>query len=533
MRFNNRNLIRTSLFYFLKKKEFQNILMKNLGLNSTDVEEILDVNKNILNLSRHRIIKNCMTFEKYNVNVKPLINFPYCLKMKEFYLEHRINVLKDIGVSELNSFLVGKLYTLSNKHVSIFKKKINLPIEQNIAKNIFGRLGEEVPNEISQLESSDELTMNQYYKACLLYCKNRIFDLPYLDDKVLLHSLNTHFKSISMIAETLKVLRIDLDYDEKMIKMNPYIINASADNIRMLLNNFTDIYGIPISTLLRKHPYMLFQDADNIKRLLASLKRYKIPDEYVKKYMKFLKMDNYTFLERIERLKQHPDVNLRIWYMYPRILKILEHVNMMDHRIKYLHFMNCAKWAVPHTVLSTKSIIDRFVQNDSNIIISKKPVKYILKMELGMDICDQLCRHQHWKTVTLVDIQKMLKYLKRHFTISEIRQNIHIILYAQSRVEKILADLKQQYSESTQYSFTNGQYLALCLYILEKDTHFTGDGIWNNGHNAEQKFSHPLKDESVAERIDNDDINNNLNIKDDDDDHNHFDDRNETSSVTK
>lgn len=70
-------------------------------------------------------------------------------------------------------------------------------------------------------------------------------------------------------------------------------------------------------------------------------------------------------------------------------------------------------------------------------------------------------------------------------------------------MEKTLADLKQQYSGSTQYSFTNGQYLTLCLYILEKDTHFTGDGIWDNEDSTEQKFSHLLKDKSVPKRIDN------------------------------
>jgi len=102
--------------------------------------------------------------------------------------------------------------------VSIFKEKTNLSVEYNIAKNIFSTLGDEVPNEISQLELNDELTIDQYYKACLLYCKNRIFDLSYLDDKILLHDY-VHFRSISMIAETLKVLRIDLGYDEKMVSL--------------------------------------------------------------------------------------------------------------------------------------------------------------------------------------------------------------------------------------------------------------------------------------------------------------------------
>lgn len=106
------------------------------------------------------------------------------------------------------------------KHVSTFKETTNIPVEQNIAKNIFDRLGCEVPSNISQLESSsNKLTVHQYYKECLLHCKTRVFNLPYLDDKILLHKY-MKFKSISMIAETLKVLRINLDYNEELVSVS-------------------------------------------------------------------------------------------------------------------------------------------------------------------------------------------------------------------------------------------------------------------------------------------------------------------------
>jgi len=51
--------------------------------------------------------------------------------------------------------------------------------------------------------------------------------------------------------------------------------------------------------------------------------------------------------------------------------------------------------------------------------------------ELGVDKSDLLMRHQHWKTIAFVDITRMLKYLKKHFTINEICPNIHIVLYEQ------------------------------------------------------------------------------------------------------
>ncbi|KAM0727376.1 Transcription termination factor 5, mitochondrial [Formica fusca] len=545
MRFGNKGTS-TSMAYFLKKKEFQKILITNLGLNSADVEEFFDTNKNILNIPRHRLINNCLMCQKYNVNASPLLNFRFCLILNSHKLEHRINIMKDIGVPDLNLSSVSRMVHLFRKHVSTFKEKTNIPIEQNIAKNIFDRLGREVPSDISQMESlSNKLTIHQYYKECLLHCKTRVFNLPYLDDKILLHEY-MKFKSISMIAETLKVLRINLDYNEELIKMNPFVITASADNIKSLLDGFTDICGIPIITLLRKHPHILFQDADNIKRLLMSFKRYEISDEYVKKYMRILEMGNDTFLERIEMIKRHPD--LHVWCKHPRILRIVVHKDMAKNRVDYLRTINRSKWVRPQTVLSKPADMEKYLDNAT--VLSRKGLRHVFMQELGVDKNDLLARHPHWKTVGFADIEQMFKYLKKHFTINEICQNIHIVLYRRSKVEKVLADLKRRYSQSTEFSFTNGQYLALCLYMLEKDTHFTGDGIWNNGHNAKGQSLLPLKKRNVTEGTDNDtvrnindylnnedshNINDDFNTKDsnDMDDDNDFDDEDETSTTKR
>jgi len=93
-------------------------------------------------------------------------------------------------------------------------------------------------------------------------------------------------------------------------------------------------------------------------------------------------------------------------------------------------------------------------------------------------------------------------------------------------VKKVLADLKQQYSQNIEYSFTNSQYLALCLYILEKNNHFTGDGVWINEQNTKEQS---LKKRNIIEKFDNnigtlEDINNNFSIEDNSDiDHNDID----------
>lgn len=42
--------------------------------------------------------------------------------------------------------------------------------------------------------------------------------------------------------------------------------------------------------------------------------------------------------------------------------------------------------------------------------------------------------------------------------------------------------MKEEYSPNAGYCFTAKQYLALCLYKLEKKYHFSGDAVWQSVH---------------------------------------------------
>lgn len=97
-----------------------------------------------------------------------------------------------------------------------FKSLTDIPFEQDIRKNIFSRLSEPL-TDLSQIEPlDDQMKVKDYYNMCLKVCKTQIFNLPDLDDKVLLKSYMIN-KSISMIEETLKVLRLDLDCDNEYV----------------------------------------------------------------------------------------------------------------------------------------------------------------------------------------------------------------------------------------------------------------------------------------------------------------------------
>lgn len=95
---------------------------------------------------------------------------------------------------------------------------------------------------MSKLEIlDDEMKTAEYYNMCLLSCKNKIFCLSNLDDKVLLKGDASH-KSISMIAETLKVLRLDLGYDNEYVSR----VDLYHNHITLLYTSYIGCHNLII-----------------------------------------------------------------------------------------------------------------------------------------------------------------------------------------------------------------------------------------------------------------------------------------------
>ncbi|KAF7386802.1 hypothetical protein HZH66_011254 [Vespula vulgaris] len=133
----------------------------------------------------------------------------------------------------------------------------------------------------------------------------------------------------------------------------------------------------------------------------------------------------------MDKILTTPD--LRVWCETPRILFFIIRANIVNERIEFFRKNDNIKWVNSYLLTSEKDHFRRYKQGE---LSSAKKKSYI---HTGTD-------------------------------------NIHIILYPWSIINKVLKSIK----ESDKYNkYTSSQQLALCLYFIEKDNHFTGDGIWN------------------------------------------------------
>lgn len=73
----------------------------------------------------------------------------------------------------------------------------------------------------------------------------------------------------------------------------------------------------------------------------------------------------------------------------------------------------------------------RFIEGEYHLRSRKKYLLFILHKELGkdVDLLSIIQKHPYWKYVSLLIITKSLQYLKKYYSIENICQNIHIILY--------------------------------------------------------------------------------------------------------
>jgi hypothetical protein len=113
------------------------------------------------------------------------------------------------------------------------------------------------------------------------------------------------------------------------------------------------------------------------------------------------------------------------------------------------------------------------------------------------DVRKILSRHPNWCHVAVLSIKASLDYLVyKKFSHDEIGENMILLLYPVPRIEQKLAALTQWKNENDENHMISGvalsaiskaKLLNLCLYFIESEFHFSGDGIWEmNRHDVKQ-----------------------------------------------
>ncbi|XP_076241060.1 mitochondrial transcription termination factor 5 [Calliopsis andreniformis] len=470
------------------KENVHDLLTTHLGYTSKDINDIFRVKWKIISeIPEKKILMNCKILQKSCVDVQ---NSRYLLRSLQLHpvaLKNRIFLLEEMGVKSISIFQLYRFLYAMTLTVRKFKELHNIPKNVDISSNIFNSVGSTI--KIPAQLDVNETKMSMYYKTCMRYFKEYHLKLKY---NSLYKYYSVSYQSFRLMAEIADILKTGLQMDMNSLSKYSFLLRLDADRVNNFISEFkhVQIDGKPMLDMVRRFPRLLTIDIDNAKEILLLCKRFNIPEKAIITTPNILKMNKEIFEKRYRSILNIPEIS--IWATYPRILYVLCVHNMVMNRIKHLRYKKLLSSANIHTLLSCNSFFRRFVQGNTSHAAYKSMFRYILKKELG-DIDDKVTEnatnHPHWKRVPLYRIAKTLAFLRQHYSVADICKNIHIVFYPSSAITIILEKVQKQYTPEKGYNFTSSQNLALYLYLLEKNNHFTGDAIWQMDNNEESEIS--------------------------------------------
>ncbi|CAK9808332.1 Transcription termination factor 5, mitochondrial [Anthophora quadrimaculata] len=439
--------------------------------------------------------------QNMDVNLEQIEFLTTCLKLQPKIMKNRIAILKEMGVKSVSLKHIYRFPEAMRKTLKTFKIMYDIPANEDIMQNLLQHMRIMINKDYkTSMQVKDTTRTGDFYQMCMLYYKTIYLNLH---DPSFYKSRKLKYQSFTEMFKLINVLKTKCKFDNEFLKKHPYLLNMDADNIEEFLTKLKSFSrnGSDIYDFIKKFPRTLFSEANKAKELLELYNVLGIPPQALSSYACAFKMEKEVFLRRYMSIGNRCE--LSIWLQHRRALSMVYYYKMVINRVSYLRVLNNLYNANIQTFLSNKMYFSRFTEGEVFYTAIKKHLLYILRKELGEDktyVINFIMRHPYWKHVSLVHIDRMLRCLKKYYSVNDICTNIHIILYPRSKVVKVLNSLRREYSLENGYKFTPAQYLALCLYKLEKKYHFSGDAVWQTAQaNMPNYNSNTFKDISLNE----------------------------------
>ncbi|XP_053999164.1 transcription termination factor 5, mitochondrial [Hylaeus anthracinus] len=457
--------------------DIYDILSTHLGYDHDTIRRIIQSQIDITRISEQRIVSNCKILQEFGVHTHETAQLSACLKLSSVIVKNRILLLEEVGVKNITLQYINRFPVSIHKSIKTFKRYSNMPPDTDIVQNICDSIGVR-PNvcNITKLES--HIQLSNLYFTMMVYYKSFYLNLYH---KSLTNNHHMKFISFRQFAKLISILQNRLQFSKEFLRKHPYLLNLCPDMVEKFFHNFENlsINNMNIYQIVRKYPRILFSDGDNIKEILKVCEDKNIETKSMTNSLYILTMKKKVFLERYNTLEKTPE--LKVWLQHPKAFYMIIMYRMVMTRVEYLCSLNRLQSTNIQKIIASNKIFKRFVEGRIYHTSTRQDLLYLLHKELGksnIDLVNYIMRHPHWKCVTAFSIYTMLTYLKQIYTVEDICQNIHIVLYPKDVVSKMLEMIYAKYNAKMGYNFSPSQYLALCLYMLEKQHHFTGDAIW-------------------------------------------------------
>ncbi|GAB0091470.1 Transcription termination factor 5, mitochondrial [Sergentomyia squamirostris] len=473
--------------------------MNMLGISSRKWENVLKKHTKFVLLEKEDIVESFNTLKELKL-IDDIEDYPGVLTTSTFTIKNRMQVFQECCFKEVTLKVLHKYISLMKRPIGLVKTYGYIPpyvnVAENLAKEIFVKHSSPEAMRIEERGSLSDL--RKYFIDIFLKQELEVSDG---DLQRIWHTYGRlRHKALKIIAENLYLIRNEMNFSNEKILKHIYLLYAEPDNIRSILT-IEKFAGVNSKEVLERHPSIFLINKRSIEQIFNIFRENGIPESAFHKNWLLLTLGVQTVASRIAYLKQTDE--FRVLLSHPRIGRLIFMQNKAIHRLNYLkdNKMFCASL----NVLSTDTrAFQRFAQNGFDATKGKEIIIMMSeKMKRSQkEIKKYMSRHPNWCHVPLVTTITVYNYLiEKGYTNDDIFENIHIILYPLTEIKRKTEAIERgslDFAKELDWrTLTKSQFLALVLYSIELNFHFTGDGLWSASRYTQAESVVPVKHEEV------------------------------------
>uniref|UniRef100_A0A6P7F6N4 Transcription termination factor 5, mitochondrial n=1 Tax=Diabrotica virgifera virgifera TaxID=50390 RepID=A0A6P7F6N4_DIAVI len=415
-----------------------------------------------------------------------ILNVPNLLTSFPIELEQHYYSLKEGGFHDIGPHVLSKARTYMKRIVHYLKSIKLIPLTVDVQENLCSyiednKIALKIPK-IKQIETQKWTDIHLHVLKTFLMLK---LDLTKeeVEDLFRVHKMIRN-KSFKVIQQNIRLAE-ELGIGPKKIVKYGYLLSNYPTYPETTLRDLSNLAGMDMKVEMRRYPKLITSSPNNIIKIYGILKEFDIPDETIRKRPNVFHLSPETVKVRLQEIERDPD--LKILLTHPNVLSLIIHHHRAKTRLSFLQQMQLR--CVPLTILKSDvdDAFEEYVKEGKDINKQRDLFQYLKKLfSISMkEVKVKIERHPFYLQVPLRDMQETYDYLRsERFSKEHIYNVLYIILYPKNKVQSAHVTIK--YDSNYKYkSLSQVNKLNLMLYLIEKEHHFTGNGIWTHSKKNE------------------------------------------------
>ncbi|XP_014297000.1 transcription termination factor 5, mitochondrial isoform X2 [Microplitis demolitor] len=378
--------------------------------------------------------------------------------------------------------------TLQNINMMAFKSYSRIPKNEDVAKNLYRHL-HQPPPEVTPLKTlSDNMEVIEFRSNCLHHYLQWRLEIPASNFK-LLNKIGKKLikKNFTSLKQCFDILHNDIGLSIDQIRDHNYMENCSPVEMKKILENIDSVCGIPMRKLYHSAPILFQIKYDDLLNAKQILEQYQFSEIQLENCYEVLLLERKYLESGLKIVIDTPE--LRILMNHPKILQILLMRNKIRQKIAYLHYLKVKDITVSALIKSNHTFERVFKTEKTNKRSNELIWSLFNYSRVDVStIKNNFSKHPHWKHIDFLTIHDSLKFLESLFDDIDIINNMTLIFYPREIIHRSLmkvTEINNKLDPLDRYSAS--QMLALCEYEIEKNYHFSGDGVWQKTEKKSRK----------------------------------------------